>query len=381
MPVIEIEKGKKYRAKFYYRDDDGNNKYGGSKTFTRQRDAVSWLQSQKDLFNSTGVTADKANVPFVKYWLDWFETFRKPSLRPITADKWMNSYSVMQKFWGRTLLKNIDKKRYQEFINWYGANHAKSSVEKVHVHAHAAVKYAFEEKHITRDFADRPNLVGTVGIPDSHKFLEEEDFIKLKDYVLSSMNVSNISRVMISVAIHTGARLSEIAGLTYDDFDFKKNLITINKTFDFRDGGFGPTKNTQSNRKINVDSKFMNYMHLIVKQLELKNKILKNDDRHINAELGLVFYNQQFDQPPTSNALNGELRALYKTLDIKKTEVSFHGIRHSHVSYLLANGIDIKYISEREGHDSIATTLNTYSHILNRFKKEQISKVVALFEA
>lgn len=60
--------------------------------------------------------------------------------------------------------------------------------------------------------------------------------------------------------------------------------------------------------------------------------------------------------------------------------MTFHGLRHSNISYLLANSVGIQYISERTGHDSIATTLKTYSHILNRVKKEQITKTIALLE-
>ncbi|MHC9532324.1 tyrosine-type recombinase/integrase [Dellaglioa sp. L3N] len=67
-------------------------------------------------------------------------------------------------------------------------------------------------------------------------------------------------------------------------------------------------------------------------------------------------------------------------MEINKTKVTFHSLRHSHISYLLANGVDTQYISERSGHDSIATTLKTYSHILSRAKKEQVAKTISLFE-
>ena len=43
---------------------------------------------------------------------------------------------------------------------------------------------------------------------------------------------------------------------------------------------------------------------------------------------------------------------------------TFHSLRHTHASWLLASGCDIKTLSERLGHASVATTLNIYSHLM-----------------
>jgi integrase len=43
--------------------------------------------------------------------------------------------------------------------------------------------------------------------------------------------------------------------------------------------------------------------------------------------------------------------------------LSTHSFRHSHASLLLANGIDIKTVSDRLGHKDVKETLNTYTHV------------------
>ena len=366
MPVVEIEKGKKYRAKFYYRDEDGNSKYGGSKTFIKKRDATSWLQAQKDKFNKNGAVKN-ADLPFVDFWMKWFELFKKPSLRPVTADKWMNSYSVISKYWQRTSLKNIDRTSYQEFINWYGANHAKSSAEKVHVHMHAAVKYAVEENYIDRDFALRPTLSGAKGKPDALKYLQEADFFKLIKYLNSTNNELNVSRAMIQFACYTGARLSEIAGLTIEDVDLKTGIININKTYNYRDGGFAPTKNPQSIRRIDIDDHYLQ----ILKKRVLTHELRKQE---------LLFAKNNSTTPPTSNAVNKELRKIFKDIGIN-SDMNFHGLRHTHISYLLANEVNIQYVSKRAGHSSVSTTLNVYTHILERLEHDEISRTKKLLSA
>ena len=42
--------------------------------------------------------------------------------------------------------------------------------------------------------------------------------------------------------------------------------------------------------------------------------------------------------------------------------VSFHALRHSHVSALIAGGLDVVTISRRIGHANPAVTLSVYAH-------------------
>jgi integrase len=46
--------------------------------------------------------------------------------------------------------------------------------------------------------------------------------------------------------------------------------------------------------------------------------------------------------------------------------VSFHALRHSHVSALVASGIDPLTISRRIGHANVSTTMNVYSHMFEQ---------------
>jgi integrase len=41
-----------------------------------------------------------------------------------------------------------------------------------------------------------------------------------------------------------------------------------------------------------------------------------------------------------------------------------HGLRHTHVSVLLGAGVNIKAVSSRLGHASVALTLSTFAHLL-----------------
>ncbi|NFB72827.1 tyrosine-type recombinase/integrase [Clostridium butyricum] len=60
-------------------------------------------------------------------------------------------------------------------------------------------------------------------------------------------------------------------------------------------------------------------------------------------------------------------------------EVTFHRLRHTHASILLANGVNIKVIQNRLGHSRISTTLDTYSHLIQDMSRIEMSKVANAF--
>ena len=49
----------------------------------------------------------------------------------------------------------------------------------------------------------------------------------------------------------------------------------------------------------------------------------------------------------------------------KLPDVSFHALRHTHASMLIAAGVDILTISRRLGHSKAAITLDVYGHLVS----------------
>lgn len=70
-----------------------------------------------------------------------------------------------------------------------------------------------------------------------------------------------------------------------------------------------------------------------------------------------------------SNVLR-TLKRLILNTNIPK--IRFHDLRHTHETLFLANGINVKVISERLGHSNIKNTLDIYSHVLPTMQKEVV---------
>lgn len=48
--------------------------------------------------------------------------------------------------------------------------------------------------------------------------------------------------------------------------------------------------------------------------------------------------------------------------------IALHGLRHTHATLLIEDGVDVGTVSERLGHDSIQTTLTLYGHVTPRMR-------------
>ena len=93
----------------------------------------------------------------------------------------------------------------------------------------------------------------------------------------------------------------------------------------------------------------------------------------INNEFSLAFFNYR-DGMITSNAVNKELKKLQRQLEFKQP-ITFHGLRHTHASILLSQGIDLISIAERLGHKDTSVTQEVYSHILDELKRKNRPKI------
>ena len=71
--------------------------------------------------------------------------------------------------------------------------------------------------------------------------------------------------------------------------------------------------------------------------------------------------------PPRSCGRLGQFLCKAFTKLVKEAgflDLTMHGLRHTHATILLEQGVNPKVVSERLGHASVATTMDIYSHVL-----------------
>jgi len=175
--------------------------------------------------------------------------------------------------------------------------------------------------------------------------------------------------------LHTGARFSEVASLTWHDIDFNKNTIffkstkngnerTIIMSFMIKEVLYSLPKSTKT------DLIFYTFHHTQIKQMP------KSWQRIVDS----IIPNNKTTVERTDD--EGELKELSQKEreQLKKetkTRLTVHSLRHTHASWMAMSGsFNLMEIRDELGHKSIKMT-ERYSHLL---PDERHRKVHELFD-
>jgi integrase len=178
--------------------------------------------------------------------------------------------------------------------------------------------------------------------------------------------------VPVLVALTTGVRRGELLALRWSDIDLKAASLTINQSLERIKGKFvfKSPKTKTSRRTITLPVIPVEALreHYRV-QLEERFKLgLGRDPR------GLVF-SRADGQPMDPDTLSKAFRRLVAAA--KVTPITFHGLRHTHISHLLMEGVHVKVVSERVGHANVNTTLTVYAAYIPSMQADAAQRVDA----
>ena len=351
-----MKRGKKWQARITWRDSDGKLHQKSKSGFDTKQQAKQYaikLESQKN--DGMEILQDPT---FYDYYKSWFETYKENSVSDNTKRHYNVVGNLIQKFFKKEKLKKIKHQRYQQFINWYGTDHAPESVKKVRTITRACVKSAVLDGIIFKDFTQNVEMVANKDNEMKVEYLSLSELAKLTNALLDGRRNIYTSRYMILTAIYTGARLSELQALTWKDIDPLHRTISINKAWDnLHGGGFTTTKNESSVRTIRVNQELLNIL----------NELRQNDST-------MVFMTHR-GEIPSSNAVNKTLRTIMKKNNLEKKDFHFHSLRHSHVAYLLSQGVDLYAISKRLGHSNMMVTGKIYAYLIDEYRAKMDDKI------
>ncbi|GKT04669.1 site-specific integrase [Furfurilactobacillus entadae] len=364
-----IKRGTGWQVKIAYQDN-GSKKWLTKQGFKTKSEARAFAVEQEAKMLKS-INLGQSTQRFVDYYMNWYKTFKEPIIAPATKRRYRSTINTLMAYFPVQNIGDITRTDYQEMLNSfaYGSNggqpHAKSSVQKLNVQIRECVRDAIQDSVIDKDFTYNATLGGSKGRDERSKYLDEDEMIKLLNAVQKSPSAQHVVRAMITTALYTGLRIGEVAGLTWDDINFNFKTVDINKSWDFQVYGFKPTKNEASKRIIRVNDELLSFLHDF--------KISQSLYEFSNPRNSVFITTRGW--VPDSTATTKELNQLCKQLDINR--ITFHGLRHTHASYLLSTGSTIEYVSQRLGHASIQTTLSTYSHLLKNHKRAEDGQALA----
>lgn len=301
-------------------------------------------------------TSSKGTELFCSYYKSWITVYKEGAIRPVTMNKYYMTLSWLERLAPDLRLQDMTRIAYQKLLNDYAEFHEKQTTMDFHHQLKGAILDAVDERLIERDPTRKAIIKGRTPKHKKQKFLNQFELHKL----IADLDLSGSSVTwdwLILLVAKTGMRFSEALGLTPKDFDLRHQMLSVNKTWDYKGcGGFLPTKNKSSVRKIPLDWQTVIQFTSLLKDIPEERPIFLMGDSIYNS------------------TVNGILRRHCEHSEIPV--ITIHGLRHTHASLLLFAGVSIASVARRLGHASMTTTQKIYLHIIQELENKDIDLVM-----
>jgi integrase len=328
-------------------------------TFKTRGEAQVWIRQTLEQIDN-GMTYVSVKRTLAEHLNTWIEN-EKPVLRP---SSWIHYEQLVRMYiipnLGNVALRDLRVEHVQAFYSrLIKQNVGITTIRKVHHVLHHAVNLAVESGVLIRNpvsFAHPPK-----------KSVKE----------MKILDESEASRFLISIIGHrwealfrlevvTGMRQMEVLGLKWDDLDWLRQTIKVERQLVRPDGTgvkFLAPKTRSGKRVIDLD--------------EITIQIFRNHYERQQAErlaagdkwqeYGLIF-TCSVGTPIDSSHLRREFYKLLENAGLPR--IRFHDLRHTAASLMLNHGVPAIVVSKRLGHARVSITEDVYGHLVPGMQAE-----------
>ena len=203
-------------------------------------------------------------------------------------------------------------------------------------------------------------------IPQKVEVLSLEEQKRLESAAKDSDAINKIS---VLLCLYTGIRIGELCGLLWNDIDFERQLLRVERTVQriTKNGMTEKTKVICLTPKSATSKRSIPLPDFLIELLK--------EHRRNDADSYVITLNGGPIEPRT---LQRRFKKLLVIANVR--DVVFHVLRHSFSARALENGFDIKTLSEILGHSSATITLSKYAHVLDEHKRRNMESLGKLFQ-
>ena len=332
--------------------------YGKTKAEVNQK----FREFKKMLESGTYREIQKQTVE--EYMLNWLTTYKRIELKPKSYDTLESTihHQIIPYFKGMQFF-TLTHDDIQKFINKLdGDGYSYSQIKKAYLALNACFKFAMVKEQIIKNpcFEIRLPKKAEKGVKTIDVLTKEQMRAYCRAATEKYGNGKPLYRLGYGLVLilFTGLRLGEALGLRWEDIDFEKQSLKVERTLEYvknRNATAGEprycfvegsTKTTSGDRTVPLNQTALQALRELQK---------------INGRFPLVFANAA-GNPINPRNLNRAHDCILERAGIP--HIGIHALRHTFASQLFANKVDIKIVSRLLGHADVGITYNTYIHLL-----------------
>lgn len=414
--MVNVRKrGKGYQYYFEIAPVNGKRKQQVKSGFKTKKEAEEAGIKAYNEYNQTGHSFTPATISYSDYLDYWLENYCHINLKYHTIQAYTNIIkNHIRPRLGFYRLAQITTSTLQEFMNniYVEKAFSKNFLKNILKVLKTSFGYATNVVGFIKENPAKNVTLPKYDIPDkdpAHIFTNEEI-----NMMLQRFRSNHAMYYAILTAYCTGLRAAELFALTWDDIDFERKTLTVNKNILKKNQSgathgrhisgkattvwyFGTCKTPGSYRTIEIGDTLVKalkeykeeqerdkkeYGDLYMKHYIKETKNYYNNKpeyKILNAyaeldialkEVNLVFvkHNGVFEGTDTSKY---PFKVIHYELGIN---CRFHDFRETHATKLIEAGADIKAIAKRLGHSNIRTTYEIYVRVTQKMKTDTVDK-------
>jgi integrase len=316
-----------------------------------------------DEARSARAEAQRLRLAFTTVAEEWLA--RQTHLRPRTFEGYARALRrhVFPRI-GERPLANVDEEAVASLVRDLQAEGLSgSTIVGVLVPLGGVLRYAVRQKLVPY------NAVSRLERSERPRIVKREKRILTADEIKALLGATtNAYRPVIATAIFTGLRLSELLGLWWGDVDLDGGVLHVRRQL-ARTGSYTEPKTANSARSVLLTPSLV----ALLREHKVACTRTAPDDTVFATESGRPMYYRNVTH---GLALGVERAGINRE---PYPSLRFHDLRHTYASLLIAQGLNVFFVSRQLGHALPRTTLDIYTGLFVR--AEHANRAVEGLEA
>jgi integrase len=324
-----------------------------------QREIRDWVKETLVKI-SNGLTFEGTQVTlrtFMETWLDGKDMSSRP--KTVNQYRMLATQHILPRLGNMRLTEIQPAHLKQLYLSKKEEGRGARTVQMIHTLMHTVLKQAMKEGILGRNPAaavERPKVERI----ERHILTEEQ----ARQLVIAATGTRY--GTLIFMALMTGMREGELLGLKWEDVDWVKGQLFVQRQLQSEKGngsGLVPPKTKAGIRHIKLSP---GTVDRLVKHRE-EQKVQKEFNRTRWEENDLIFPNT-IGKPMSCRNMYVEYKRLLRENGLP--DINFHALRHTALSFLLDMGTPVNTVQKWAGHSKASVTTDTYGHSLAHAETE-----------
>lgn len=334
------------------------------KYFPKLQECRKWYADARFQDEHGGINAS-GNMT-VKAWFEyWITTIKGNSIRPNTIRNYKERFKHnIDRCIGNMLISEVKPMHCQNVLNQMKDDYKTSTIYQTRITLYSMFSDAVENdvilknpvtKSVKYNIGKEPKKVRALTIEEQKKFLE------------TAKGTSNYNQ--FAFLLQTGLRTGELIGLKWSDIDFKRKVMHIERSVEYRhsvgEWRIGEPKSKSGYRDVPLTEEAIS----ILKKQKEKLKEIKV----INIQFKDFVFLCRKGEPTKNSAYDTSLFKLCDKAGIDR--FSMHVLRHTYATRAIEGGIRPKTLQVILGHSNVGITMNLYVHVTEDEKLKEVEKI------